>query len=64
MELRTDGFPPRFIILTLLYARDKRDTIYSLIAILVFKTSNSAKHLSICLASGLPHQAHAYVPLT
>lgn len=63
MELSTVGFPPRFIILTSLYTRDKRDTIYSLVAALVFKASNSAKHLSICLASGLPHQAHAYVPL-
>lgn len=64
MELSTVGPSPRFIILTLLYARDKCDTIYSLVATLVFKISNSAKHLSICLASGLPHQAHTYVPLT
>lgn len=64
MELSTVGLPPGFIILTFLYARDKRDTIYSLVATQVFKASHSAKHLSICLASGLPHQAHAYVPLT
>lgn len=64
MELSTAGFPPRFIILTLLYAGDEHDTIYSLVATLAFKASSSAKHLSICLASGLPHQAHANVPLT
>lgn len=31
---------------------------------LVLKASNSAKHLSICLAPGLARQAHARVLLT
>lgn len=64
MELGTAGFPPRFIIYTLLYAQDQHNTIYSLAATLVFMASSSAKHSSICLASGPPHQAHTHVPLT
>lgn len=69
LQARRDSVPwslvlPRFIIHALLYTWDKRDTIYSLVAAPVFRASNSAKHLSVCLASRLPHQAHAYVPLT
>lgn len=64
MELSRIGLPLRFIILPLLCAQDERGTVPSLVATLVLKASNSAKHLSICLAPGLAHQAHAHVPLT
>lgn len=64
MELSRVGLPLRFIILALLSAQEERDAVPSFVAPLVLRAANSTKHLSICLAPGLAHQAHAHAPLT